>query len=260
MYSIIISSFQLLRLTQLLSPTLMVPAGQCLADRSQAAASPPASGHTTPLSGLSRASTPETGPRLPDEIDMKTPANHLDFSIILPLFPNLESLVLTFQTKKCGVDFRWNMFGLTEKDADNIAVGIRHCQKLNLLSVRNSKVVINCYNTFIVKFAPQVTDTLLYDVMGGIDKLQNITHLDFPNNTLTDECIDVFTKAMANKKIQILNLSNNKISNEGIKNLAIFIANGKSCLFSINLSLNLIEDDGAVTLLKVFSYFVIMRL
>ena len=226
--------YQLLRLTQLLSPTLMVPGGQCLG--APAMASAPASARSTPLSGLSRASTPETGPRLPDEIDMKTPANHLDFSLLLPLFPNLESLVLTFQTKKCGVNFRWNMFGMTEKDADNIAVGIRQCQKLNLLSLRNSKV----------------TDTLLYDVMGGIDKLQTITHLDFPNNVLTDECIDVFTKAMANKKIQILNLSNNKIANEGIKNLAIFIANGKSHLHTLNLSLNLIEDDGAVTLLKAF--------
>lgn len=96
-----------------------------------------------------------------------------------------------------------------------------------------------------------MTDTLLYDVMGGMDKLNNISVLDFPNNTLTDECIDVFTKAMANKKITLLNLSNNKISNEGVKNLAIFIANGKSYLVTLNLSLNLIEDDGAVTLLKV---------
>ena len=48
--------------------------------------------------------------------------------------------------------------------------------------------------------------------------------LDFPNNALTDECIDVLTKAMLNKKIKILNLSNNKIGNEGAKNLAIFVS------------------------------------
>ena len=128
------------------------------------------------------------------------------------------------------------MFGLTEKDADNIATGISSCPQLALISVRNSKV----------------TDTLLYDVMGGIDKLTRVTHLDFPNNALTDECIDVLTKAMMNKKIRILNLSNNKIGNEGAKNLAIFIANKKSSLEDLNLSLNLIEDDGGITLLKVF--------
>ena len=129
------------------------------------------------------------------------------------------------------------MFGLTEKDADNIATGISSCPKLRVISVRNSKV----------------TDTLLYDVVGGIDKLTNISHLDFPNNALTDECIDVLTKAMTNKKISILNLSNNKIGNEGAKNLAIFIANKKSSLEDLNLSLNLIEDDGGITLLKVFA-------
>ena len=45
---------------------------------------------------------PESGPRQPDEIDMVTPANHLDFSAILPLFPSLDKLVLCFQTKRCG--------------------------------------------------------------------------------------------------------------------------------------------------------------
>ena len=194
-------------------------------------------GQSTPLSGeLSRASSPESGPSVPDEIDMVTPANHLDFSIILPLFNNMEKLVLCFQTKRCGVEFRWNMFGMTEKDADNVAQGVSQCHKLTQISIRNSKL----------------TDTLLYDVMEGMNKLTSVTTLDFPNNILTDECIDVLTKAMVNKStITNLNLSNNKVANEGIKNLAIFIANGKSSLVNIDLSLNLVDDDGAVTLLKV---------
>ena len=109
---------------------------------------------------------------------MTSPANHLDFAAILPLFPRLERLILCFQTKRCGVDFRWNMFGLTEKegshtqaeetgewvvvvvyckrfwfwftgeatcvegrhkDADNIATGIGRCPGLQELSLRNSK-------------------------------------------------------------------------------------------------------------------------
>ena len=147
----------------------------------------------------------------------------------------------------------------------------------------------------------KLTDTLLYDVMAGkdnllkiltlltitiihigMDKLVNLNVLNFPNNILTDECIDVLTKSIANKKIQELNLSNNKVGrvvakmrtnekvgNEGGKNLAVFIASGKSCLKvfqfennslnqqnmvqEINLSLNLMEDEGAVPLLKAIS-------
>ena len=44
-----------------------------------------------------------------------------------------------------------------------------------------------------------------------MDKLTNLSLLHFPNNILTDECIDVLTKSIANKKIQELNLSNNKV-------------------------------------------------
>ena len=61
----------------------------------------------------------------------------------------------------------------------------------------------------------KLTDTLLYDVMAGMDKLVNVTNLCFPNNVLTDECIDVLTKSITNKKIQELNLSNNKVGSEG---------------------------------------------
>ena len=50
--------------------------------------------------------------------------------------------------------------------------------------------------------------------MLGMDKLVNLSRLDFPNNLLTDECIDVLTKSIANKKIQELNLSNNKVGSE----------------------------------------------
>ena len=44
-----------------------------------------------------------------------------------------------------------------------------------------------------------------------MDKLVNLSLLHFPNNLLTDECIDVLTKSVANKKIEELNLSNNKV-------------------------------------------------
>ena len=46
-----------------------------------------------------RSSSP-AGPCPPDEIDMVTPANHLDFSIILPLFPNITEIRLCFQVDK----------------------------------------------------------------------------------------------------------------------------------------------------------------
>jgi hypothetical protein len=37
------------------------------------------------------------------------------------------------QVKKCGVDFRWNLFGMTEKDADNVAIGLESTPNLTTI-------------------------------------------------------------------------------------------------------------------------------
>ena len=45
-----------------------------------------------------------------------------------------------FQVKLCGIDFRWNMFGMTIRDADNLAMGLRICRKLRKIKIYNSKI------------------------------------------------------------------------------------------------------------------------
>ena len=55
--------------------------------------------------------------------------------------PNLILFTLMFtQVKKCGIDFRWNMFGMTVRDADNLAMGLRICRKLRKIKIYNSKI------------------------------------------------------------------------------------------------------------------------
>ena len=93
----------MLSLQQLVSPTIMVPAGHSLRPSSPQQSS----GQSTPVSDMSRSISPDCATLGPQEIDMVSPANHLDFSVILPLFPNLEQLILCFQQKNCGVDFRY---------------------------------------------------------------------------------------------------------------------------------------------------------
>ena len=48
--------------------------------------------------------------------------------------------LITDQVKKCGIDFRWNMFGMTVRDADNLAMGLRICRKLRKIKIYNSKI------------------------------------------------------------------------------------------------------------------------
>ena len=54
----------------------------------------------------------------------------------------LQNIFLYIKVKKCGLDFRWSMFGLTEKDADNIGTGLEQINKIKLISIQNSKVRI----------------------------------------------------------------------------------------------------------------------
>ncbi|XP_023339533.1 T-complex-associated testis-expressed protein 1 isoform X3 [Eurytemora carolleeae] len=125
-------------------------------------------------------------PRVPTPVqilDMDIPPNHLDFSLLLPLIPNLEELHICCQVKKCGLEFRWSMFGLTEKDADNIGTGLEQINKIKLISIKNSKV----------------SDSILYMVLDGLEKMKLITVLDFPNNIITDESIEPLVKFITGK-------------------------------------------------------------
>ena len=76
----------------------------------------------------------------------------------------------TVQVKRCGIDFRWNMFGMTEKvmniwivdfekylyykqneqDADNLATGLSSCTKLTKLSIREEIRNFNHHHTHLM--------------------------------------------------------------------------------------------------------------
>ena len=47
---------------------------------------------------------------------------------------------MCFQVKNCGTNFRWNMFGMTIRDSDNLAFGLKSCKNLRKLCISNSSV------------------------------------------------------------------------------------------------------------------------
>jgi len=58
-------------------------------------------------------------------------------------FKNLQpfkKMVWIEKVKNCGIDFRWNMFGMTIRDADNLAMGMRICKRLKKVKIHNSKI------------------------------------------------------------------------------------------------------------------------
>ena len=112
-----------LSVSQLLPPTVLVPGGMALGKLEEEYETESQEGGVQEEEG--------EGPTLPPEIDMKMAPNHLDWSQVsidiafavlkdsavqvLPAMPGLEDLSICYQVKNCGTDFRWNMFGLTDK-------------------------------------------------------------------------------------------------------------------------------------------------
>ena len=80
-------------------------------------------------------------------------------------------LRLCYQVKNCGTDFRWNMFGMTSKDGDNISSGLKSCRKLRRICIRNSLM----------------NDDNLYALCDGLRNSTKLTTLLVPNNCLVRE-------------------------------------------------------------------------
>ena len=57
--------------------------------------------------------------------------NAKEYAHIMIQFLFFLQVILCYKVKKCGTDFRWNMFGMTVKDADNLGSGLKVCKKLS---------------------------------------------------------------------------------------------------------------------------------
>ena len=180
------------------------------------------------------------GPPLPAEINMKVPANHFDFGAIFPQLSGLEEFHVCFKVKSCGIDFRWNMFGITSKDADNLGAGLKICKKLRVLRIYNSKL----------------DDDKMFSIYDGIKTLTHIEEVNFQNNQLSDESAETMSKLLSGTNpIKRLDLTNNKLSDKVARTIADFLKSpqSKGRLEKLNLSLNSIKDEGCKALAEAIS-------
>jgi hypothetical protein len=160
--------------------------------------------------------------------------------------------------KNCGTDFRWNMFGMTNKDADNLSAGLRSCRKLKKIYVRNSLI----------------DDDILYAIYNGLKNCSKLSEHIFcisirkissdlffsgtivvPNNCLTDETVPILIKFLSCHPLKHIDLTNNQLTCEGAVMLAKFLVTigTKSKLKRLNLSLNNIGKAGCDALCKVLA-------
>ena len=121
---------------------------------------------------------------------LKTKNRWYFFSLV-----NTRHLKFDFQVKNCGTDFRWSMFGITSKDADNLGAGLKICKKLRILKIYNSKM----------------DDDKFYSVFDGIKNLTGLEILNFQNNMMTDESAETMVKLISGQPhLKKLDLTNNR--------------------------------------------------
>ncbi|KAF6721363.1 T-complex-associated testis-expressed protein 1 [Oryzias melastigma] len=159
--------------------------------------------------------------------------DHFDFNILLQRLTNLEELHLTYRIKQCGMNFMWNMFEMTNRDCESLAKALQSCKTLKLFRLHQS----------------HVDDRKCQLLVKHLVDHPSLTELDFSHNRIGDGGARAIGQLLARSKLQTLNLSNNLISCQGAKSIALALS--KICtLESLNLLLNMIKDDGGQAIAK----------
>jgi len=163
--------------------------------------------------------------------------SHLDLSQILPLFPNLSCLDITYKTLNIGMNYKEEDFGMNLNDALNISKYLHHSTK-SLTSLILSESLID--------------DETIHILMAGLQQNKSILSLDLSLNKISDVGARRLSQYMAATNIlRRLNLSSNQINDDGVQYIASKLHSSR--LEALDLSLNNIDDKGAEHLFEAIS-------
>ena len=112
------------------------------------------------------------------------------------------------------------MFGITSKDAENLAIGFRIWKKMRVLHIHNSKLDDDKFYTLYegLKNLNHLGIYIFFSkIMSNFWKQFNLNisifleSIKLQNNVLTDDCMSVMMKLFGGPStIKILDLTNNK--------------------------------------------------
>ncbi|MEQ2302009.1 hypothetical protein AMECASPLE_001978 [Ameca splendens] len=159
--------------------------------------------------------------------------DHFDFRPVLGELLNLEELHLVYRIKKCGMNFEWSMFEITDKDCKYLAMALKSCKTLKLLRLRHS----------------HVEDKKCRLLVRCLLDHPSLKELDLAHNVIGDSGAKVLGELLTKTKLEKLNMCNNKISEVGAKAIANALTNNFT-LWSLNLRLNQVRDEGGQAIVK----------
>ncbi|GBL94362.1 Dynein regulatory complex subunit 5 [Araneus ventricosus] len=151
---------------------------------------------------------------------------------LVSLFPNLKEIYLNnfplnyemlLESNDC--DLSVNNYEMLSKTLGKI----QNLEKFNLLGTKMEKFQFSC-------------------IIDSLTALNTLTDVDLSCNLITDDFCDSISKLL-NSQLEVLKLSNNQITNSGVKTIIDALSNNKS-LKILHLDHNSIGDEGAINIFQ----------
>ncbi|KAG7222746.1 hypothetical protein INR49_026356 [Caranx melampygus] len=150
-----------------------------------------------------------------------------DSAILLDQLTNLEELHLVYRVKKCGMNFEWKMFEMTDRDCETLAKALKSCKTLKILRLSES----------------HIEDDKCRHLVKYLLDHPSLRELDLSHNMIGDRGARAIGKLLTKSKLEILNVCDNNIRGPGAKAIAHALSKS-STLLSLNLRLNRLRDEG----------------
>jgi hypothetical protein len=132
--------------------------------------------------------------------------DHLDLGLVLSLLVHLEEFSIYYGFRNCGINFKWEYFGMTIQDSIRLANAIQ---------------------------------------------ASSLTHLSIPASGIDDDRCKVLCAALLkNRTITLLDISNNKIKNQGARSIATVLASSTAQLSVLKLGNNKLGPGSGLCLGK----------
>ena len=159
----------------------------------------------------------------------------LDLEKCLAPLDNLESLSVTYQVKKCGMNFEWRLFDFTQNDCENL---VKTClaKKSTLSTVKIPRSNLTC----------KLTRTFCAHML----KHESLVHLDLSRNEIRDSGARGISKLMTSvQSLRVLKIGDNRIGNDGCKALAAALVKDECQIEQLEIEQNSFDDDASAAIM-----------
>lgn len=164
----------------------------------------------------------------------------LDLEKCLAPLTNLESLSVTYQVKKCGMNFEWRLFDFTSFDCEVLVKAIlSHQKKLQTVKVPRSNLSCKLVRTFCAHML----------------KHENLVHLDLSRNEIRDSGARAIAKLMTIvQSLKVLKVGDNRIGNDGCKAIAAALVKGSCQVEELECEQNAFDDDASSSIMVALEH------